>query len=220
MSIPHMEEDRQGAVPSRLHARGRRFGVSVLLLVIAAIFLLNALIAALLPYLFPSLPEWAVILVDGGLLIAILFPVLYLAVFRPLMKQIGLRERTARKLRASEARFRALVAHAPVGIFIADLAGNTGYVNARLCELSGLGQQEAEGEGWLRRIHPEDRDRVVHEWRRASAEQQEFNERFRFQWPEGHILWVVARAIALRDETGQVTGYIGSITDVTECRLA
>jgi len=215
-----MEEDRQGAVPSRLHARGRRYGVSVLLQVIAVVFLLNALIAALLLYLFPPLPEWAVILVDGGLLIAILFPFLFLAVFRPLMKQIGLRERTTRKLRASEARFRALVTNAPVGIFLAGSRGELIFVNRRWSEQTGLTSAEAAGEGWFPYIHPDDRERVRREWQQAVDGQQIFNAEFRFRRSDGSVVRVVSQAATLRDDTGQVTGLIGSATDVTERKLA
>jgi len=188
----------------------------MLLVVIAAIFLVDGLVYALLLFVIPPQPEWALILIDSLLLVVVLFPILYLAVFRPLATQINLQERTARALRQSEARFRTLVAHAPVGIFLADPHGELTFVNERWSELTGLSLTEAEGEQWMTRIHPEDRDRVGEAWRRATEAGLAFYAEFRFKWPDGRTVWVIGQSVPLQDEMGEVTGFIGSMTDVTE----
>ena len=190
----------------------------MLLVITVAIFLVDGLIYALLLFVFPPLPEWVLILIDGGSLIVILSPVLYLAVFRPLVTQINLQEQTARALRESEKRFRTLVAHAPVGIFLTDPHGELTFVNERWSELAGL--TPAEGEGWFQCIHPEDRERVRQEWYRAVEERRSFDEEFRFLWPDGRVVWVVGQGIALPGESGELTGFIGSVTDVTERKQA
>ncbi|MHB0939073.1 MAG: PAS domain-containing sensor histidine kinase [Armatimonadota bacterium] len=188
----------------------------MLLVVIGAILLINGLIFTLLLFLVPELPSSALILIDSLLLILVLFPILYLAVFRPLAAQISLRERTARALRESEVRFRTLVAHAPVGILLTDSRGELTFVNQRWSELTGLPLAEAEGDGWLTRIHPEDSDRVGQAWRRAVDARLAFYAEFRFRWPDGRMVWVVGQSVPLQDEAEQVIGFIGSFTDVTE----
>ena len=49
-------------------------------------------------------------------------------------------------LRASEARFRALSASSPVGIFQTDASGACVYTNERWQEIAGLGAEESLGE--------------------------------------------------------------------------
>jgi PAS domain S-box-containing protein len=135
------------------------------------------------------------------------------------------RDVTARKqaeeaLRASELRFRTLTAHAPVGIFTTDPEGNYVFVNECWCEMAGLSSGQARGRDWACALHPEDRERVVHEWRAAAEAGRQFADEYRFLTPDGKVTWLQGRAVGLCDETGQVSGYIGTLTDVTERRQA
>jgi len=66
-------------------------------------------------------------------------------------------------LRRSEERFRKLAKHAPVGIFLTDVAGECQYMNERWQEMSGGSPAEIKGGYWGRRLHPEDRPRVHRE---------------------------------------------------------
>ena len=75
----------------------------------------------------------------------------------------SLAEENAR-LRASERRFRTLASSAPVGIFETDANGNCLFVNDRWCRITGMTPGTAGGEGWVRALHPDDRDRVCREW--------------------------------------------------------
>lgn len=104
----------------------------------------------------------------------------------------------------------------PVGIFVTDPAGLCLSVNDRWCEIAGLGAAEARGEGWARALHPEDRERVPDEWRRATREDRAFESRFRFQRPDGEATWVLGQALPERDAEGRITGFVGSVTDLTQ----
>ena len=64
-------------------------------------------------------------------------------------------------LEASAARYKRLCALAPVGILRTDARCQCHYVNDRWREITGLTDQEAQGDGWAKALHPEDRDRVV-----------------------------------------------------------
>ncbi|HEV2855287.1 MAG TPA: PAS domain S-box protein [Thermoanaerobaculia bacterium] len=130
------------------------------------------------------------------------------------------RKRAEEALRASEQRFRALTAHAPVGIFLADREGNCLFVNECWCEITGLSPEEARGQGWARALHPDDRERIFHEWYAAAEAGQPFAGEYRFRTPEGRVTWVQGRAVGRRDEAGQVREYIGTVMDITERREA
>ncbi len=118
-------------------------------------------------------------------------------------------------LRRSEARFRSLAASAPVGVFQADAAGRYTYVNARWEDVTGVGPDAAAGDGWSATIHDDERATVVAAWREAVAGLQEYAGRFRVHAEPGGERWVDVRSVPLRDATDQVTGFVGTATDIT-----
>jgi PAS domain S-box-containing protein len=103
----------------------------------------------------------------------------------------------------------------PVGVFRTDARGDYVYVNERWCEVAGLAPEEAYGDGWARGLHPDDREPVREEWYRAATENLPFELEYRFLRPDGVTTWVLGQAVAQRGESGQVEGYVGTITDVT-----
>ncbi|HEX5761190.1 MAG TPA: PAS domain S-box protein [Thermoanaerobaculia bacterium] len=130
------------------------------------------------------------------------------------------RRRAEEALQASERRFRTLTAHAPAGIFLADPDGNCLFVNERWCEMAGLSPEEAQGRGWARALHPDDKEAVLREWSAAAAAGRPFAAEFRFRTPRGKVTWLQGNAVGLGDGAGRVREYIGTLTDVTERREA
>jgi PAS domain S-box-containing protein len=118
-------------------------------------------------------------------------------------------------LRESEKRFRNLANRAPVGIFMTDPQGETVFVNENWCALTGLAPQDAQGDGWLRIVHPEDRSRVRAGWDEAVRSGVASAAEYRFQRTDGKVVWVQGNAVQLRDAAGRVAGYVGTIADVT-----
>ncbi len=101
-----------------------------------------------------------------------------------------------------------------VGIFQTDAAGQCIYVNQRWCQIAGVSMANALGDGWLNSIYPDDRPLVFSTWEAAAQAQQAFQLEYRFQTPSGEITWVYGQAVADRDATGQIIGYVGTITDI------
>jgi PAS domain S-box-containing protein len=130
------------------------------------------------------------------------------------------RKQAEEALQASERRFRTLTSHAPVGIFLTDREGNCLFVNERWCKMAGLSPEEARGRGWASALHPDDRERVFHEWSSATQAGRPFASEYRFRTPQGKVTWLQGNAIELCDEAGQVREFIGTITDITERREA
>ncbi|MEZ2235841.1 PAS domain S-box protein [Microcoleus sp.] len=119
--------------------------------------------------------------------------------------------------RKSEARYQTLTEVSPVGIFYTDTLGNCLYVNERWCQIAGITCEEAFGTGWVQSIHPDDRQRVFAEWYRAAQEKLPFLSEYRFQnLDNDSVRWVFGQAVGQIDENGEVKGYVGTITDITE----
>lgn len=108
----------------------------------------------------------------------------------------------------------------PVGIFRTDAQGNCLYVNQRWCEISGLTAAEAIQGEWSQAVHPDDLDRLVREWQDATESQSAFRSEYRFCRSDGLITWVLGQAVAEIDNQGELAGYIGTITDITDRKQA
>jgi len=122
------------------------------------------------------------------------------------------RDRARDELRSSEARYRNLAQLSPVGIFECDAAIAYGYVNERWCAIAGIPAEEALGDGWMRAIHAEDRDRVLAAWRQSLSKGMELVIEHRFARPDGSAREVLTQALP------QADGYVGTVTDLTELR--
>ncbi|MEE9201560.1 MAG: histidine kinase dimerization/phosphoacceptor domain -containing protein, partial [Candidatus Brocadiales bacterium] len=75
-------------------------------------------------------------------------------------------------------------------------------------------------DGWARNLHPEDRERVYSEWYRTAKDNLPFKSEYRFVRPGGVTTWVLGEATAEVSKTGEVMGYVGTITDITDRKRA
>lgn len=128
--------------------------------------------------------------------------------------------RTQKALRQIEERFDTLTRVVPIGIFRTDVQGNCLYVNEHWCQIAGLTAEDAHSTGWTQGLHPDDRDRVVSQWHRATALDVPFQAEYRFRTTTAQVTWVLGQAVAEKDEKGNILGYIGSITDITDRKYA
>lgn len=118
-------------------------------------------------------------------------------------------------LRASEERFRTLAAAAPIGIYHTDPEGNCLFTNAEWREITGLTPAESLERGWADAIHPEDRMATTHLWETAIASGTGFTHEFRFLRPDGGVRLVSGHATPIRNDANELTGYVGTIEDIT-----
>jgi PAS domain S-box-containing protein len=132
----------------------------------------------------------------------------------------GAIDQRERALKASESRYRTLVAVAPVGLFQTDGEGRCTYVSAQWRRIAGLTTEEALGDGWARALHPADRERVIGEWAAAAKEQRRFASEYRFQNADGQTTWVLGQAAAETGTDGKLAGYIGTVTDISARKRA
>jgi PAS domain S-box-containing protein len=117
-------------------------------------------------------------------------------------------------LQESQQLFQTLAQMSPVGIFKTGSDGNTTYVNPKWSELSGLSLEEALGTGWIKAVHPEDREKISGTWINNYKSKKESSAEYRFLKPDGSIIWVMGNAVPELIDN-RVTGYIGTITDIT-----
>ncbi|MEH2248424.1 PAS domain S-box protein [Nostoc sp.] len=123
-------------------------------------------------------------------------------------------------LQSGRQRYQLLAEASPVCIFYADIDGNCFYFNQRCTQITGLSLQESLGKGWINALHPEDRDRVLSLWYEAATGKVPSQSEYRFLHLDGAVVWVIAQALPEFGDYGEIKGYIGTITDITERKLA
>lgn len=128
------------------------------------------------------------------------------------------RKQAEEALRASEERFRALSASAPIGIFLTDIAGHCIYGNARLQTILAMDADEIVGSDWTQRVHPDDVEQILVEWKACRRSGQGMVNEYRLVWPDGSIHWARGQAMPLRNDSGALLGYVGTIEDISERR--
>ena len=131
-------------------------------------------------------------------------------------KELADRKQTEERLRESEQRYASLAAAAPVGIFRTDIQGNYLFVNQHWCDMIGLTPDQSLGMGWQQSLHPEDQQGLVEEWNQSIAEDRPFRGEYRCLRPNGSVSWVYGQAVAERNVKGEVIGYVGSTTDISD----
>ena len=133
------------------------------------------------------------------------------------------RHRAEEALRRSEARYALAVEGANDGLWDWDVAGSSVYLSPRWHGMLGCDDGEVDGsfEGWLRWVHPEDREAL-----RAALDAHfkgdgcHFELEHRMLHRSGGVRWVRTRGAVVREQDGAVSRMAGSMTDVTDRKRA
>jgi signal transduction histidine kinase len=70
--------------------------------------------------------------------------------------------------------------------------------------------------GWHEAVHPDDRQSVLASFYDAVTTGAEFAARYRLRTRGGTVLWVQEAALPLRTSSGELNGYLRTLTDITE----
>jgi PAS domain S-box/diguanylate cyclase (GGDEF) domain len=121
------------------------------------------------------------------------------------------------KLRESEERFRAMADDAPVMMWVSDASGATTFSNRMWVQTAG--DHATKGfKGWLRSVHPGDRDAVFSTYATARAEHAPYRSEYRIITPDGDVRWVLDTARPRFTADGEFLGYVGTAVDITESK--
>ena len=128
------------------------------------------------------------------------------------------------RLRAAEERYRGIVEHVPAAIYLdrADRSLESLYVSPQIEDIAGVSPQEwmADPDLWSRMVDPEDRDRVLADYRASIEQGRPWIAEYRLRTADGRTIWVHDETTPLHDEAGAPTLLQGVIFDITERKLA
>ncbi len=121
-----------------------------------------------------------------------------------------------RQLRESEAKFHAIIDFVDQMVWSTLPDGYHDFYNDRWYEYTGVPKGSTDGVAWKGMFHPDDQDRASKVWN-ASLKTGEFYQiEYRLRHYSGAYRWVLGRAKPVRDETGKITRWYGTCTDIHE----
>jgi diguanylate cyclase (GGDEF)-like protein/PAS domain S-box-containing protein len=132
-------------------------------------------------------------------------------------EDIRRRKDAEKALRASEERYALAARGANDGLWDWEIASDTAYYSERWKSILGYGESSFPGriDSWLKRIHPEDVERVQAELdAHFRGETEQFENEHRVRHKDGSYRWVLIRGLAVRDAGGQPQRMAGSLTDI------
>jgi len=123
-------------------------------------------------------------------------------------------------LRRSEERYRALVEQIPVVTYTAalDEARTILFISPQVECLLGFDEGDfyEDRDTWRKRLHPDDRERVLRESSRCRKENDLFICEYRMLTYHGLVKWIRDEAAVVLDKAGEPLFIQGVMTDITE----
>jgi len=127
------------------------------------------------------------------------------------------RKRAEAALRHSEARYRALLDHAPVGVAHNSLDGKFEYVNGAFCRLTGYSAEELYDKRWQDLTHPEDISRDQQLANQVIGGQlNDYTVEKRYIRKDGSIVWVSLFGNFVADDNGCAVQGVAVVIDITD----
>ena len=135
------------------------------------------------------------------------------------------RERAERRVaaeatRRSEKELLDVIEAIPTMAFTTLADGGSVWANRRWVEYTGLSVDSTSGAGWRSAVHPDDLDGHVNKWQVSMASGEPFENEARHRSADGEYRWFLVRALPLRDESGRIRKWYGTLTDIEDRKRA
>lgn len=135
-------------------------------------------------------------------------------------RDITARKRTDDALRQSEQQFREFVEFVPLLAWTGQSDGASFFYNRRWTEFTGQDMPVRPDRGWDPPLHPDDRPRVVEQWKKAIESGRDFSCEYRVRRHDGVYHWFKSTGVPLRDEQGNIFRWVGTSVDIDEMKQA
>jgi PAS domain S-box-containing protein len=129
------------------------------------------------------------------------------------------RRAAAEALRRSQERYRSLVQAGAQVVWVTTPEGQIAEDSPEWRWITGQTVEEYLAKGWMDVIHPDDRERVSHDWAESLRSGKALDSRYRIRTKTGSYRHYDVRAVAV-ERDGAIIEWVGASTDVTGQREA
>lgn len=123
-------------------------------------------------------------------------------------------------IREREIQFRTFAEVMPNLVWMSRPDGRMDWVNERFIAYSGFSAEALIDQGWRAVVDPADRDRASAGWLAALEAGSPYETELRLMRPRDAARWHLVRALPVRNESGDITRWIATSTDIHDQKLA
>jgi two-component system, chemotaxis family, CheB/CheR fusion protein len=129
-------------------------------------------------------------------------------------------KRIREEQRLSEARVRQIAASLPHLVWTFGADGVCDSLGPQWVEYTGVPEAELRGQGWLKHLHPEDRDPTIAAWSHSIGSGTPFTMEFRIRRKDGVYRWFRGHIVPMRDGDVEIVRWFGAASDIDDQRQA
>ncbi len=147
-----------------------------------------------------------------------------------IMRDITERKAAEKKIRQSEEKYRNLVETMEEGIVLVDTEGVTLFVNDQLVQMFGYEKSEFLEQPFFEMLAPQTKENAAffNELEKETAyfhinpdePYKETRSELQLRKRNGELIWLWVSSNPIKDEVGNITGYISALADVTSLKQA
>ena len=141
-------------------------------------------------------------------------------VFTGFIRDISEKKRSEEAIHASERNLSLIINTMPVLAWSARPDGTVEFFNQRWLDYTGMSPEQAQGWGWAEALHHDDLGRMTEFWQSMITAGRPGEIEARFRRFDGDYRWFLLRADPLRDESGAITKWYGTNTDIDDRKRA
>jgi PAS domain S-box-containing protein len=170
---------------------------------------------------FPSLGEvYTLLQANGTIMKAIVLTSLIkkegtITGFRGIVLDVTEQTMLREKLEENTKLLTGILQASPVGVFRLNSFGYVTFVNETFTKITGIPFETIQGIYWADILPRVERDRVLEELGEFIRERKTSRTEVRYIHPDGTPYWLFAQTVQLRDNEGNIYGWVGTITDIT-----
>src|SRR5690606_22274588 len=121
-------------------------------------------------------------------------------------------------LQESEERFKTIANTAPVMIWMSGEDRFVNFFNTSWLDFTGRTIDQERNNGWIKSVHPDDKDYCQEIYNRAHAARRPFSMEFRLRRRDGVYRWISGSSVPRFDGNGGFLGFISACRDIDDER--
>ncbi len=139
--------------------------------------------------------------------------------FRGIVVDVTERTRLGEELEETTKLLTGILRASPVGFFRMDSSGIVTFVNETFTKITGIAFEKIQGTHWGDFLTQDERNRVMSEIGQAIREHRTAVAEAQYIRQDGKPYWLFAQITPLIDKQGNLDGWVGTITDITDQKL-
>ena len=126
------------------------------------------------------------------------------------------RRKAEMELQKSNERYRRVGELIPFGVWISLADGGVTYFSESFLDMLGMTMDECKGFGWAVKLHPDDKDKTLSDWKRCLDTGAHWQYRYRLRDKHGNYRTILSRGVPMRNDKGEVTSWAGINMDISD----